>query len=66
MSLASVAVVEAEGFAQLLVVVWHAEAAVGVAVPEDAVVAVGDDEGHADLGVVLEEVFVLAFHVEFF
>ena len=60
----ALAVVELEGAVELQVVVGVTETAVAVAVPEEAVVLVGHHEGDADLGVILEEVLVLALHVE--
>ena len=41
-----------------------AEAAVAVGIPQQTVVLRGEHEGDADLGVILEQVFVLAAHVE--
>ena len=64
MTFAALTVVELEGTVQLQVLVGLAEAAVAVAVPQDAVVLVREHKGDTDLGVILEQVLVLAFHVE--
>ena len=55
---------ELEGATQLQVVVGIAKTAVAVRVPQNTVVAVGEHKGYADLGVILEEVFVAALHVQ--
>ena len=65
MTFTSLFVVKLECAVQLQIVVGIAKAAVAVGVPEDAVVLVGQDKRNGNLRVVLKEVFVLAFHVEF-
>ena len=55
---------ELEDRAELGVIVRIPKAAQGIAVEQDAVVLVGDDEGDGDLRVVLEELLVLSFIIK--
>ena len=55
---------ELEDRAELGVIVRIPKAAQGIAVEQDAIVLVGDDEGDGDLRVVLEELLVLSFIIE--
>ena len=66
MSFAAVLVVELEGTVQLQVVFRVAEAAVAVGIPQQAVVLRREHEGNGNLGVILEQILVLAPHVELF
>ncbi len=65
LSCLAVLVVELEGTVELQVVVGLSPTAERIRIPEDTVVLVGNHEGNAHLGIVLEEVLVLALHVEF-
>ena len=62
----AVLVVELERTVQLQIIVGVAEAAIAIGIPQDAIALGGEHKGDAHLGVVLEKIFVLAFHVEFF
>ena len=66
MSFAAVLVVELEGAVQLQIVLRVAKAAVAVGIPQQAVVFRGEHEGYGNLGVILEQILVLAPHVELF
>ena len=61
----AVLVIEVEGTVELQVVLGVAKAAIAVAVPQDAVAVGAQHHGHAHLGIILEQVLVLALHVEF-
>ena len=57
-------VVEFKGTVELQVIVGVTKTAVAVAVPQQTVVLIGDNERYADLGVILEQILVLALHVK--
>ena len=59
-------VIKGESAVQLQIVVWIAEAAIAVAVPQNAVILVADNERYAHFCVILKKVFVLSFHVQLF
>ena len=63
-TLVATLVVDGEGTMQLLVVVRISPTAIGIAVPQQSVVLVADDERNAHLRVVLVEFLVDAFVVE--
>ena len=62
----AVLVVELERAVQLLVIVGISEAAVAIAVPEDAITFIGKYERNTDLRVILEQVFIETLHVQVF
>ena len=66
MSFLTLLIVEFEDAVQLLIVVGIAKTTIGVSIPQHAVVVRRDDEGYADLGIILEEVFILTRHVQLF
>ena len=57
-------IVELKDAVQLLVVVRITKTSIGIGVPQHTIVLAGHDERYADLGIILEEVFVLAIHVQ--
>ena len=61
---ATLFVVEFKGTVELQVIVGVTKTAVAVAVPQQTVVLIGDNERYADLGVILEQILVLALHVK--
>ena len=65
MSLLTRTVIQFESTVQLQVFVRITPAAVAIGVPQQSVVLVREHKGNADLGVILEQVFVLALHIEF-
>ena len=61
---ATLFVVEFKGTVELQVIVGVTKTAVAVAVPQQTVVLIGDNKRYADLGVILEQILVLALHVK--
>ena len=64
MTLATLLVIEFEGTVQLKVVVGIAKAAIAVTVPQQTIVLIRQHKGDADLGIILEQVFILALHIK--
>ena len=64
MTFTALFVVELEGTVQLQVVVGVAKAAIAVGVPQQTIALVGEDKRYRDLRVILEQILVLALHVE--
>ena len=60
----TILVIETESAVQRQVLTGVAEAAIAVAVPQNAIAFVAHHKGHADLGVVLIEFLVQPFHVQ--
>ena len=60
----TILVIETESAVQRQVLTGVAEAAIAVAVPQDAIAFVAHHKGHADLGVVLIEFLVQPLHVQ--
>ena len=63
-TLATLFVVEFKGTVELQVIVGVTKTAVAVAIPQQTVVLIGDNKRYADLGVILEQILVLALHVK--
>ena len=66
MTFLAILVIELEGTVQLKIIIGITEAAEGIGIPQDTIVLVGEDKWNAYLGIILEEVFVLTLHVQFF
>ena len=61
----SIFIIEFEGTVELEIIFRITPTAIRIRIPENAIVFIRDDERHTHLGIILEEVFVLALHVEF-
>ena len=64
MTFLACAIIQFEGTVQLQVVIGITKAAIAVAVPKQTVVLIRQHEGDRNLGVILEEILVLALHIE--
>ena len=63
MALSPLLVIETEGTVQLQIVVGLSETTITIGIPDNTVFPAGDDERHADFGVILEEVFIFSSHI---
>ena len=61
----TILIIEFEGTVELEIIFRITPTAIRIRIPEDAIVFIRDDERHTHLGIILEEVFVLALHIEF-
>ena len=64
MTFFSLLVVKFESTIQLKIVIGITKTAVAVGIPQDTIVLIGEYERNRHLGIILEQVFVLALHIE--
>ena len=64
MTFFSLLVVKFESTIQLKIVIGITKTAVAVGIPQDTIVFIGENERNRHLSIILEQVFVLALHVE--
>ena len=64
MTFFSFLIVKFESTIQLQIVIGITKTAVAVGIPQDTIVFIGENKRNRHLGIILEQVFVLALHIE--